>query len=234
VTSTKQQKGFVLVTALIFLMVLSLLGIMAVRSSLFEERLSANDRDLTFARENAELALRDAERDILGRRFSGQFCSAAPCATLRPVSTRPGNITETGNWWISTGDAVNSILDLNLSAIIPLNQQGIYPARAAEDCAKPLWSGANWQDGVIPARTCAGSIGIPLPTVQYGQFTDAPFPALDVPRPRYIAEIITPVDARLAASSTKVFFRITAVGFGRTTGVAGRTSVTLQSVFSPI
>jgi type IV pilus assembly protein PilX len=36
------------------------------------------------------------------------------------------------------------------------------------------------------------------------------------------------------ASSNKLFFRITAVGFGRTNGATGRTSVTLQSVFSPL
>jgi Tfp pilus assembly protein PilX len=36
------------------------------------------------------------------------------------------------------------------------------------------------------------------------------------------------------ANSNKLFFRITAVGFGRTQGPTGRTSVTLQSVFSPL
>ena len=41
-------------------------------------------------------------------------------------------------------------------------------------------------------------------------------------------------DLNITPTSNKLFFRITAVGFGRTQGVAGRTSVTLQSVFSPL
>ena len=64
-----QEQGFVLVTSLIFLVVLSLLGVMALRGSLFDERMAANDRDRALAREYAEMALRDAERDILGLAF---------------------------------------------------------------------------------------------------------------------------------------------------------------------
>ena len=88
-----------LVTAVIFLMVLSLLGVMAVRGSLFEERAAANERDLSLARENAELALRDAERDILGLRFDGQYCVAAACTLLRPAGTRPLDAADAGNFW---------------------------------------------------------------------------------------------------------------------------------------
>ena len=54
----KRSRGFVLVTSLIFLIVLSVLGVMAMRGSLFEQRMAANDRDMNMAREFAEMALR--------------------------------------------------------------------------------------------------------------------------------------------------------------------------------
>ena len=90
------HKGFVLVTSLIFLIALSLLAVMAVRGSLFEERMASNDRDVSMAREYAELALRDAERDILGLRFDGTYCFGV-CAVQRPAGTRPSNAVDAGN-----------------------------------------------------------------------------------------------------------------------------------------
>ncbi|MBK6293875.1 MAG: hypothetical protein IPF55_05675 [Rhodoferax sp.] len=235
--SNSKQQGFVLVTALIFLMVLSVLGVMALRGSLFEERFAANDRDLALARENAELALRDAERDILGIRFDGQFCVGL-CTLQRPAGTRPANAADALTFWISTNDAVNDVAFKDGGLSEPPNKQGVYtrlpvaldPSPA---CVKPLWSGADWNDGV--ARACDGSTTVAVPTVAFGTFTDAPFTAANVPRPRYMIEMFTTKDLNFSSTSTKLFFRITAVGFGRTTGAGGaRTSVTLQSVFSPL
>ena len=53
-----------------------------------------------------------------------------------------------------------------------------------------------------------------------------------VPPPRYMIELFKADDLGIA-SSNKLFFRITAVGFGRSIGPLGRASITLQSVFSP-
>ena len=97
------QRGFVLVTSLIFLIVLSLLGVMALRGTLFGERMAANDRDLAVAREFAELALRDAERDVLGLRFDGTTYCRLPngntnCGVVRPAGTRPTSALDAGNF----------------------------------------------------------------------------------------------------------------------------------------
>jgi len=62
-----RQSGAALITGLIFLVVLSMIGITAARMSTLEERMSGNMRDRSIAMQAAELALRDAERDILGR-----------------------------------------------------------------------------------------------------------------------------------------------------------------------
>ncbi|MGE0350172.1 pilus assembly PilX family protein [Hydrogenophaga sp.] len=233
----QHSQGFVLVTSLIFLIVLSLLGVMAMRGSLFEERMAANDREHAMAREFAELALRDAERDILGLHFDGTtYCASAGagvCALRRPAGSRPANAADAGNFWIAANPAIDDIGQDNGGLGGAANIQGIYSAGAATACGMPVWSGAAWE-AVSPA--CAGTIGAAVPTVQYGTFTDAPFnaPAGTVP-PRYIIELFRADDLAITPTSNKLFFRITAVGFGRTTGTGGaRTSVTLQSVFSPL
>lgn len=61
------QRGATLITGLIFLVVLTLIGVTAARMSSLEERMAGNLRDRSLAMQAAELALRDAERDILGQ-----------------------------------------------------------------------------------------------------------------------------------------------------------------------
>jgi type IV pilus assembly protein PilX len=230
------QQGFVLVTAVIFLIVLSLLTVMAMRSSLFEERFASNDRDLAVARENAELALRDAERDILGFRFDGQYCAAVPCTTLRPAGFRPVNAADAGNFWIATAPVVEFVASTDGGRLLTTPFQGVYTADSTTACGMPIWSGANWNDGVT--RTCllGSTIGTnALPTIAYGTFTDAPFAQQGVIPPRYLIEMFLPTETVPGTSSSKILFRITAVGFGRTIGSNGaRTSVTLQSTFSAL
>jgi len=58
------QSGAALISGLIFLVVLTMIGITAARMSTLEERMSGNMRDRSIAMQAAELALRDAERDI--------------------------------------------------------------------------------------------------------------------------------------------------------------------------
>lgn len=235
-----KQQGFVLVTSLIFLIVLSVLGVMAVRGTLFGEKMAANDRDTSLARQYAEMALRDAERDILGIRFDGTYCAAVPCTTLRTAGSRPANAADAGNFWVAANPIVDDVA-LEDGGLGPdIKVQGVYTALSATACGMPVWSGADWQDNANPARSCAGTIGAAVPTIPYGTFTDAPFvgpdgvnPPQGIPPPRYLIELFKADDMGIY-SSNKLFFRITAVGFGRTIGPTGRTSVTLQSVFSPL
>ncbi|SDW03677.1 pilus assembly PilX family protein [Nitrosomonas oligotropha] len=60
----QRQSGAVFVTGLIFLLVLSLLGITAAKMATIEERMSANIRDRMLATQAAEMALRYAEHHI--------------------------------------------------------------------------------------------------------------------------------------------------------------------------
>lgn len=60
-----REHGAVLVTGLIFLVVMTLLGVAAMSINAMEERMAGNTRDMNIAFQAAESGLRDAELDIL-------------------------------------------------------------------------------------------------------------------------------------------------------------------------
>ena len=186
------ESGFVLLTSLVFLLVLLTVSLMTLRTALFEERFAAIDRDLALAQEMAELALRDAEHDILSPRFAGV-----------------------------QGES--------------LDMPGVLSSAAEGECGKLAWRGADWKDSV--SRTCTGTRKTAYPTTEYGSFTGASLSAaaqMGLTLPRYLIEKFSAEELGLVGVSNRLYYRITAVGFGRTTGSNGaKTSITLQSVFSP-
>ncbi len=60
----QNQRGMTLIIVLLFLVMLSVLGITAIQTSSLEEKMTGNERDRQVAFEAAEGALRDAEREI--------------------------------------------------------------------------------------------------------------------------------------------------------------------------
>lgn len=85
--STRAQSGFALFSALIFLVVLTVLAVAVLRSSTITERMAGNDLDRARAYQLAEATIRDAQQDILGLRSDGQFCGGNPAC--RPFTDRP-------------------------------------------------------------------------------------------------------------------------------------------------
>ncbi|MEW5789722.1 MAG: PilX N-terminal domain-containing pilus assembly protein [Pseudomonadota bacterium] len=79
-----RQRGATLLAGLIFLIILTLIGVTASRVSILEERMAGNLRDRAVALQAAEMALRDAERDL-----SGEYGATNP---------RPDNIENLGNF----------------------------------------------------------------------------------------------------------------------------------------
>jgi type IV pilus assembly protein PilX len=61
-----RQQGVTLIVALIFLAILTLLGITVARTTSLEERMAGNTRDRDIAFQSAESALRDAAADLPG------------------------------------------------------------------------------------------------------------------------------------------------------------------------
>jgi type IV pilus assembly protein PilX len=60
----QRQRGAVLIVSLLFLVVLTILGITAMQGTTLEHRMAGNTRDYAVAMQAAEAALRDAHRDI--------------------------------------------------------------------------------------------------------------------------------------------------------------------------
>ena len=63
-TQRPQQRGTVLLVAMIMLLVMTLLGINSMRGTALEERMAGNWRDQNIALQAAEAALREAERSL--------------------------------------------------------------------------------------------------------------------------------------------------------------------------
>jgi type IV pilus assembly protein PilX len=61
-----RERGTVLIVTLMFLIVLTLLGLSTMRGTTLEERMAGNSRDYNTALQAAEAALRDAEADLKG------------------------------------------------------------------------------------------------------------------------------------------------------------------------
>ena len=67
----RRQHGAVLIVALLFLVILTMLGLTAMSGTTMEERMAGNTRDINVALQAAEAALRDARRDINGMPLFG-------------------------------------------------------------------------------------------------------------------------------------------------------------------
>ena len=75
--SRRQQSGISLVIVMIFLVILSILGITAMQGSTLSSRIARNEADRNLAFQAAEAAVRDAELDIKGLRFDNAVCVPA-------------------------------------------------------------------------------------------------------------------------------------------------------------
>lgn len=69
----RKQQGAVLAVALIFLLILTLLGVSSMKSTLLEEKMAGNMRDQSLAFQAAEAALRDGEAFIETLASTGGF-----------------------------------------------------------------------------------------------------------------------------------------------------------------
>lgn len=66
-SSLTRQRGVSLVMSLIFLVLLTLIGVSAMTTTTLEEKMTGSERDRAIAMQAAEAALRDAEMDIDNR-----------------------------------------------------------------------------------------------------------------------------------------------------------------------
>jgi type IV pilus assembly protein PilX len=156
-----EQRGATLAIVLIFLVLVTLIGVTAMTTTTLEEKMSGNLKEQNLAFQAAESALRDAKLDILGLNVAGAI---SPTGRTPPISgeTGFGDGTDTRPSCSSTG----STLGLCATA-------GTSFAAAALDSTNIL------------AQNFTGA-----PSVEYGTFTGAPALSDVAIQPRYIIEAV--------------------------------------------
>ena len=63
----KKQTGVVLVVGLVFLLVMTIIGVTAIQSSTMQERMAGNASDRNLAFQSAETALKRGEDEVIGQ-----------------------------------------------------------------------------------------------------------------------------------------------------------------------
>jgi len=196
-----RERGAILIVTLLFLVILTMLGVTAMSGTTMEERMAGNARDGAIALQAAESALRDARRDL-------NAISATDAGVRRGT---PIHVSQFGN---ATGDP-GSCNDGNgqglcLPALNPLDGTEYTKAPGA---ILPNVAKHNMKD---------------TPSVQYGAWTGAIKIGGDVvTQPRYVIEVFCLQQHGESLDRYCNFYRITAVGYGRSPS----TTVTLQETF---
>ena len=85
IPSPARQRGVALLVALMFLIVLTLLGLASMRTTTLEEKMAGGNRDYNLALQAAEAALRDAENDLKGPPPSGASTRTLGLASFPPT-----------------------------------------------------------------------------------------------------------------------------------------------------
>ena len=85
------QRGISLVIVMIFLVILSVLGITAMQTSTLSSRIARNEADRNVAFQSAEAAMRDAYLDIKNLRFDGVTNCTAGSPGCRPEELTSGS-----------------------------------------------------------------------------------------------------------------------------------------------
>lgn len=197
-----RERGAVLIVALLFLVMLTMLGITAMTGTTMEERMAGNARDKSIAFQAAEAALRDARRDL------GEW-AVAGYAGKRSLPT---------GWAVSIFNFGNNLVDGTCNSA---------SAAVRGLClGNPSKHGENAHLPAVPA----GHSFTGAPSVPYGTFTGAPALEGVAMQPHYLIELFCLVrhDEGLSAAPNCNFFRITARGYG----ASPNSTVTLQEIIA--
>lgn len=105
VQANREQRGSALIISLIFLLLLTMIGVTSIQDSTLQERMAGNERDRNLAFQAAEAALREGEAFLreqspvftasgAGGLLSPDYSGASPSAVTYPWASRS---RESGN-----------------------------------------------------------------------------------------------------------------------------------------
>jgi len=100
------QRGAILVTSMLLLLVLTIIGVTVMQMSRMQERMSGNSRDVNLAFQAAEGALRAAEQFIGDQEIRPITCSGADAGTCPVIAEGTVDGTTANqdeDWWEEKG-----------------------------------------------------------------------------------------------------------------------------------
>src|SRR6218665_1346492 len=234
-----QERGVALVVVMLFLIAITGIGVWTARQSMLAESMARNQMDHEVARQAAESALRDAERDIdsasMGVLQEGASCRRNASAGMT-YGLNPHDFT---------ADCAQGLCDKNDASYASSNWD---TASSSSSNVEPWWpksKGGQWNDvetskpgrNPVNGNNCLTFKG----AVPLGTYTGIP-PIRGVEKqPEYLIEMFKRKNIRMNLEETSVtstaenanqwarMYRITARGFG----YSRRTQVVLQTVFFP-
>ncbi len=107
-----KQHGVVLITGLIFLLVLTIIGISSMGNTALSERMTQNFRDASTAFQAAEAALGDGESWVATQGSltpAVSSCSTPPCKMWQ-FNNSINFVSQSGSWWQSNGIPFSSTI----------------------------------------------------------------------------------------------------------------------------
>lgn len=93
-----QQKGAILVFCLVFLLVLTMMGVASMESAILEERMAGNMQDYNAAFQSAEASLKTAESWLFGQ-FTWPATSADGATGVWERDAMDPNSADSLQWW---------------------------------------------------------------------------------------------------------------------------------------
>jgi len=217
------QSGVSLIMVLLFLVAITGLTVWAARQSMLGEGMARNQLDLEIARQAAESALRDAERDLK---------NATPGVTLTNAACSRGSVI------------IPAKFDATCTTGLCYQNDAYYAASEWQHNSsgntvnpEPWWptgKGGTWNDEFKskPSRTIATTTGADSDKCDFkggvplGTYTGAPVIRGVAIQPEYLIEYFK---RSIPTRQESAVYRITARGFG----YAQRTQVVLQTTFVP-
>lgn len=211
-------RGFALFTSMMFLIILTTLAVVVLKTSTNNERIAGGDLDRALAYQLAEATIRDAQQDVLNLLSTGGPCVAPPPA-CRPQTDTPNKD--------------GGMSDISYFGTCRLGR--CYLGPGSDPLAAPGDPGTLYDDG--PRFVPPWSMPLRTPTdpdrpyATFGQFSGANWALIRdatgaAREPRYWIEIFRSG----VSNSEKFFYRITVEAVGR----SPNSTVRLQEIYEPL
>lgn len=219
--TSSRQRGVSLIIVLLFLVAITGISLWAARYSMLSEGMARNEMDRETARQAAESALRDAERDIMN--INPTLLTNASCTRSRSRPPIPTDFTSDCKQGMCVRPEADYIkLDWTAAKGDKTLAEYWWP-----NSRKGSWDytpGKPKRSPAVTADNCSSFTG----GVLLGTYTGTKAIGGVAQQPEYLIERFNKISG-LLKKPTEVY-RITARGFG----YSPRTQIVLQTIFVPM